>query len=812
MKARSPPLSLLVAALVSTGTTTVVQGFAVVSSRSTVAKTWTTTTTTKTTTTTTALTVGLTGWDNDDFLDSLGRAGGPPQGDSNSNDDDGDEYDEVPLPPTDADLPGGDIVGAQLTDEMKARVKASHEDDEQASSQGGQMFRKLLERAKEQQGGRHPPPIPPMPPPMPVMPQTAAAPPQMPADFNNLSVEEQARLFREMMAQQTAPLPPPPMNPYAQQAPPQPYPGQPQPNPYAQQQQQGAYPPPTAPPSKGNYLGPGIAPDGRKIGRNKDADAIVNSADLYFAQLKRDSTTRNYARYAGDDEAANNVFHHPSIAQIKMHVNPYLQEQKANQEKDMLETVPEEMLIFQDYSNHRARGQPADFAGISYKEKLAQRRAQRSGGAAKDAAKGTQNLPTVPRATPAVSPVGETTAVDGEAGSPPQAAAAAVDAPVGVPESPPREAVPVETADALTGDTRQDIRTLMGLLLKHRGGPGFGAGRLQGSEAERLEALAKAIPQVLQQEEEQQQQAASIPQENVAVVAQSVPTLPGASPGGAVTSMIACIEGAVTMYKNSPEELLGSLLVTLRAALLSALDTLSQAIDGEASAANIPAGLGTPTRPASLTPAQSQSVQGMIGYIEGAITMYKNSPAELQANVLETLRVALLSAVNTCNEILVAPLPPSAGAPPQMAIPVAEATPFAAATVVDVSPVVEAPPEPEPAAPQYSGNDANSQMLQEIYERVQNAGGPGKMGLKPDLSADEASDLQDALADMRTLLVDELHSGIPENNEASDETGEAPLAEEDDETAAAPSSTASKYKQMLEKARAEKEAKDNDFQ
>jgi len=66
--------------------------------------------------------------------------------------------------------------------------------------------------------------------------------------------------------------------------------------------------------------------------------------------------------------------------------------------------------------------------------------------------------------------------------------------------------------------------------------------------------------------------------------------------------------------------------------------------------------------------------------------------------------------------------------------------------------------------------------------------------------------LQDSLTDMRTLLVDELHSGIPEEQAREEETAVTPPPPPSENSS---SSTTSKYKQMLEKARAEKEGKDN---
>ena len=92
-----------------------------------------------------------------------------------------------------------------------------------------------------------------------------AASPQSSA-LDNLSVEQQAEMFRQMMA--------------------------------------GAAPAAAAaPPVKQKRTDDA----GRPVGRNRDADSIANTADVYFAQLKRDSTVRTLARYAGDEEVADAV-------------------------------------------------------------------------------------------------------------------------------------------------------------------------------------------------------------------------------------------------------------------------------------------------------------------------------------------------------------------------------------------------------------------------------------------------------------------------------------------------------------------------
>ena len=50
-----------------------------------------------------------------------------------------------------------------------------------------------------------------------------------------------------------------------------------------------------------------------------------------------------------------------------------------------------------------------------------------------------------------------------------------------------------ELKTELTGEDAKALRTATGYLIKHRGGPGFGAGRLKGKELDKMEdALFKA--------------------------------------------------------------------------------------------------------------------------------------------------------------------------------------------------------------------------------------------------------------------------------------------------------------------------------
>lgn len=176
------------------------------------------------------------GWDNDDFLDAL--SGGNRQ------------------PPEDEDIP----------------------------DQGGSRFKEMFEKAKEADREPAPRPIA-----NPYLEPTQPA--SKPTSQEELSVEEQARLYREM-TENGGTAPPP----------------------------KGADLPPPPP----RYAKTDRA--GRPRGRNRDADSIANTADLYFAQLKRDSSVRGSARLRGDNEEAEKVFADEGIKELESLIveNPYL--------------------------------------------------------------------------------------------------------------------------------------------------------------------------------------------------------------------------------------------------------------------------------------------------------------------------------------------------------------------------------------------------------------------------------------------------------------------------------------------------------
>merc|ERR1712146_541491 len=84
---------------------------------------------------------------------------------------------------------------------------------------------------------------------------------------------------------------------------------------------------------------------GRPIGRNRDADTIANTSDLYFAQLKRDSTVRAIGRIRGDKEVSEAVFQDEGIKELDkmLKKNPYLQGQREEEAK-LKESLPNELF------------------------------------------------------------------------------------------------------------------------------------------------------------------------------------------------------------------------------------------------------------------------------------------------------------------------------------------------------------------------------------------------------------------------------------------------------------------------------------
>ena len=168
-----------------------------------------------------------------------------------------------------------------LMKQNNAGALSASTDDEslEDGDKSGSRFQEMLRLAKEQQGSNQQMGVGGKPIDNPFLNPKPAAP----SNPDDLSVEDQARMFREMMA--------------------------------------GNQPPPQAP--RRVMADPGEV---RPMGRNNDADKIANTSDLYFAQLKRDSTVRTISRIQGNEEVSEAVFGDDGIQELEdlLLSNPYL--------------------------------------------------------------------------------------------------------------------------------------------------------------------------------------------------------------------------------------------------------------------------------------------------------------------------------------------------------------------------------------------------------------------------------------------------------------------------------------------------------
>jgi len=176
-------------------------------------------------------------------------------------------------------------------DALSPGKKGDNNDNEESedSGSGSTRFQDMMKAAKQSGGAeaqREPTPI--------VNPFiNPVSSPQPTANLDDLSVEDQARMFREMMAGKQQSSPPP----------------------------ADIYEAPIEKVARG-----GADRAGRPAGRNRDADMIANASDLYFAQLKRDSSVRIIGRIQGDAEVSESVFADEGIEQLSglLKENPYL--------------------------------------------------------------------------------------------------------------------------------------------------------------------------------------------------------------------------------------------------------------------------------------------------------------------------------------------------------------------------------------------------------------------------------------------------------------------------------------------------------
>lgn len=369
-------------------------------------------------------------------------------------------------------------------------------------------------------------------------------------------------------AQMTMPPPPqPPMQqnfggvPPPQQQPPQP-------------QQQ--YQPPVAPAQSENQDPKSLNPYDylpKGDGRNRQAYEVNNAADVYFAQLKRDSTIRTNARKAGDLDTANSVFKDHGVKALTGLISDELlaaRRERLQESGGEFETSRDEMILPQ----HFVGSEDVDkaYTGSSYKEKLLNAKKKKGGeGAATAAATAkTSYAPEVQQFD--LASTAPNLATEQQQPEPQESQESQQAANFALPVKDETDIEEISAPSMEDSDeTRQAIRTLMGLLLKHRGGPGFGHGRLVGDEAQKLEAAVPGILSLLK---------------NEAGIVGTGTAAPPAPPVereqmSPLTGSVACIDAAITMYKNSDAAGQSELIVPLRDALLSAVNTINKVVAEE---------------------------------------------------------------------------------------------------------------------------------------------------------------------------------------------------------------------------------------
>lgn len=482
------------------------------------------------------------------------------------------------------------LFGAQVPG-MPDKVPLPSPIDEDNPS-GGQMFKKLMERAKS--GPNRPkatfansePPQPQTPPPQPQyqQQQPPPPPPPQPQGMDPYSTyQAQLQAWQQQMtayaqisvsdpeaaAQMT--MPPPPQ----MQATPMPVQQQPpQPPPVSQTPKD-----PNNPKDVSQYL---IQGDGR----NAQAYEVNNSADVYFAQLKRDSKVRIDARKAGDSATANAPFEDEGVQALKGLLSDELvQSRRENMERSggEFETSRDEMLMPQHFE---ADEDDVDktFTGVSYKERLMQ--AKKNNAQAKEPASATPPPATATTApsdfVPKVQPITfASPSTDASPSTPPPAdeATKATNNAVETSESKPNFALPMTDESEMepiaapsmedSEENRRSVRTLMGLLLKHRGGPGFGHGRLNEVEGKKLEDGAAEVMALLNQELGGETSLST----DVDATGTAIDTTE--SP---LSGTVACVETVLSMYKNADVSTKDELVMPLRDAMLSAVNTINKVV------------------------------------------------------------------------------------------------------------------------------------------------------------------------------------------------------------------------------------------
>jgi len=455
-------------------------------------------------------------------------------------------------------------------------------------------------------------------------------------------------------------------------------------------------------------------------------------------------------------------------------------EQKAKEEEEqyqklmkMLGTSEDEELPVGGYAASEQRRYDEAMKGPSYKEKLEERKKKLAASGAAAAPEASAVAPPVtpaavpppppPPAAVAAPPPPPPAAVTPPPPPPPPAAvtppppAAVTPPPATTPPPPPpsaatasaiaeasaaKVAAAAESAASMESeeDIRRKIRMMMGMILKHRGGPGFGSGRLKlEAEINRFQDSLEDIKALLNSEaaaadDVEEDVAPPAPVDAVTPAPQNDPP-PTLEIPPQMKGSITCIEAALQLYKDAktPQDR-EALYMPLRSALMMAVNNCNQAI-------------------------AENEVQNAAAYKEQFATTSPLSTLDAAADVGELSSSSVPSAPSP-------PLPP----PPVMATSgMGFPSSYAVTQISEEEEALYAKEEASvdddddeaidvPVTATTSEKDTNT-ILTRIRSDLQNIAGTEKFGIKK-VNADEAKEAADSIMEMRTILMEELNEGL----------------------------------------------------
>jgi len=509
-----------------------------------------------------------------------------------------------------------------------------------------------------------------------------------------------------------------------------------------------------------------------KSGGNVDSYEISNTADVYLAQLKRDTLVRNKARFEGDADTANRPLEEEGVQAIKGVLSEELIDQRRKQREnesdamnDYDENTKETMIEARDAMRREQEGENEEKvdvtnAGVSYRQKLEEAKKKRDldiGTTSTIAPEQQQVAVQAPPSDTVVSeeissmqtqlstpdPTTTTTPVENEVDTlpvpqPDNAEIPSHTLPINVDETAVKPAPAPSSLD--TEETRRMVRTLMGLILKHRGGPGFGSGRLKVNEQERMEGMFEDV--------------------------------------------LTMLKGEIGLDVDDATEAIGD-----------KTETEDDVVPEQESSASLSA--------PSLN-------KGVLACVNGAIKVYENASTSTEREgLLMPLRDALLSAASEINRIIAECEVENSKKYNEVHAPKAE---------VDLSTDILEKDNSQPQYPtevhestenlqsvvkedQEASDSSSEAILQEAYDALEAMKGDGKFGVKRDITPGEMTHVSDILMNMRDVLINELDPSITGKASGESEV-KAPTFTSSADADATPSGS-SKYQQMLAKAKAE---------